>query len=75
MTARIRDALAGVTDALQEFGAHLYRTIRTGTTCRYDPRPGSKTSVRRSASLVRGSFVLGDKPPERRSRLIRRHSE
>ena len=37
VTARIRDALARVTDTLPEFGAHLDRTIRTGTTCRYDP--------------------------------------
>jgi hypothetical protein len=37
VTARIRDALARVSEALPEFGAHLDRTIRTGTTCRYDP--------------------------------------
>jgi hypothetical protein len=36
VTARIRDAIRRVTDAHPELGAHLDRTIRTGTTCRYE---------------------------------------
>jgi hypothetical protein len=37
VTARIRDAIRRIAEAHPEFGAHLDRTIRTGTTCRYDP--------------------------------------
>lgn len=37
VTARIRDAIHRITDAHPELGAHLDRTIRTGTTCRYEP--------------------------------------
>lgn len=37
VTARIRDAIQHIGDALPEFGAHLDRTVRTGTSCRYDP--------------------------------------
>ena len=40
VTARIRDAIRRITDAHPELGAHLDRTIRTGTTCRYEPRTG-----------------------------------
>jgi hypothetical protein len=42
VTARIRDAIRRITDAHPELGAHLDRTVRTGTTCRYEP-----TSTRR----------------------------
>ena len=37
VTARIRDAIRRITDAHPELGAHLDRTVRTGTTCRYEP--------------------------------------
>jgi hypothetical protein len=37
VTARIRDAIRRIGAALPELGAHLDRTVRTGTTCRYDP--------------------------------------
>ncbi|HEU4420905.1 MAG TPA: hypothetical protein VFR67_00005, partial [Pilimelia sp.] len=41
VTARIRDAIRRITDAHPELGTHLDRTIRTGTTCRYEaPAPG-----------------------------------
>jgi hypothetical protein len=40
VTARIRDAIRRITDAHPDLGAHLDSTIRTGTTCRYEPRPG-----------------------------------
>jgi hypothetical protein len=39
VTARIRDAIRRIADVHPELGAHLDRTIRTGTTCRYDPIP------------------------------------
>ena len=40
VTARIRDAIRRIADALPELGAHLDRTVRTGTTCRYEaPSP------------------------------------
>lgn len=39
VTARIRDAIGRIYDALPELGTHLDRTARTGTTCRYDPGP------------------------------------
>ena len=39
VTARIRDAIRRITDAHPELGAHLDRTVRTGTTCRYEPSP------------------------------------
>jgi hypothetical protein len=39
VTARIRDAIRRITDAHPELGAHLDRTVRTGTTCRYDISP------------------------------------
>ena len=37
VTARIRDAIRRITEAHPELGAHLDRTVRTGTTCRYEP--------------------------------------
>jgi len=37
VTARIRDAIRRISDAHPELGTHLDRTIRTGTTCRYEP--------------------------------------
>jgi hypothetical protein len=37
VTARIRDAIRRIGAALPELGVHLDRTVRTGTTCRYDP--------------------------------------
>jgi hypothetical protein len=37
VTARIRDAIRRVAEAHPEFGAHLDRSVRTGTVCRYDP--------------------------------------
>jgi hypothetical protein len=37
VTARIRDAIRRVNEAHPELGAHLDRSVRTGTTCRYDP--------------------------------------
>ncbi|HEY7271267.1 MAG TPA: AAA family ATPase [Actinoplanes sp.] len=37
VTARIRDAIRHITAAHPDLGAHLDRTVRTGTTCRYDP--------------------------------------
>jgi hypothetical protein len=39
VTARVRDAIRRITDALPELGTHLDRTIRTGNTFRYDPDP------------------------------------
>ena len=39
VTARIRDAIRRITDAHPELGAHLDRTVHTGTTCRYEPSP------------------------------------
>ena len=39
VTARIRDAIRRITEAHPELGAHLDRTVRTGTTCRYEPSP------------------------------------
>ncbi|HEY6593859.1 MAG TPA: AAA family ATPase [Asanoa sp.] len=38
VTARVRDAIRRITDALPALGSHLDRTIRTGTVCRYEPR-------------------------------------
>jgi hypothetical protein len=37
VTARIRDAIRRIADAHPDLGAHLDRTVRTGTTCRYEP--------------------------------------
>ncbi|GAA1004007.1 AAA family ATPase [Acrocarpospora pleiomorpha] len=42
VTARIRDAIRRVGEALPELGEHLDRTVRTGTTCRYDPGPAPR---------------------------------
>ena len=39
VTARIRDAIRRIADAHPEFGTHLDRTVRTGTTCVYEPDP------------------------------------
>jgi hypothetical protein len=36
VSARIRDAIHRIAEVLPELGAHLDRTVRTGTTCRYD---------------------------------------
>ncbi|HEU4425099.1 MAG TPA: AAA family ATPase [Pilimelia sp.] len=44
VTARIRDAIRRIADAHPELGTHLDRTIRTGTTCRYEaPTPRGST--------------------------------
>jgi hypothetical protein len=37
VTARIRDAIRRVAEVHPELGAHLDRTVRTGTTCVYEP--------------------------------------
>jgi hypothetical protein len=37
VTARIRDAIRRIGDAHPDFGAHLDRAVRTGTTCSYSP--------------------------------------
>ncbi|MEO3853918.1 hypothetical protein [Acrocarpospora sp. B8E8] len=39
VTARIRDAIRRIGEVLPDLGEHLDRTVRTGTTCRYDPGP------------------------------------
>jgi hypothetical protein len=40
VSARIRDAIARIADALPELGAHLDRAVRTGIRCSYDPDRG-----------------------------------
>ena len=42
VTARIRDAIRRITEAHPDLGTHLDRTIRTGTTCRYQPEPSAR---------------------------------
>jgi hypothetical protein len=42
VTARVRDAIRRIGAALPELGVHLDRTVRTGTTCRYDPSPSGR---------------------------------
>jgi hypothetical protein len=42
VTARIRDAIRRVTSVHPDLGSHLDRTIRTGTTCRYEPDRSSR---------------------------------
>ena len=37
VTARLREAIHRVEAVLPELGAHLDRSVRTGTTCRYEP--------------------------------------
>jgi AAA ATPase domain len=37
VTARIRDAIHRIAEAMPELGVHLDRSVRTGNTCRYDP--------------------------------------
>jgi hypothetical protein len=37
VTARLREAIHRVRTVLPELGAHLDRSILTGTTCRYEP--------------------------------------
>ena len=37
VTARLREAITRVSAVLPELGAHLDRSVRTGTTCRYQP--------------------------------------
>lgn len=37
VTARLRDAIGRITAVLPELGAHLDRSVVTGTTCRYEP--------------------------------------
>ena len=41
VTARIRDAIRRIADVHPDLGAHLDRTVRTGTTCGYEPDPGA----------------------------------
>jgi hypothetical protein len=38
VTARLREAIQRVGAVLPELGAHLDRSVQTGTQCRYDPR-------------------------------------
>jgi hypothetical protein len=42
VTARIRDAIRRITEAHPELGAHLDRTVRTGTICRYEPNSSAQ---------------------------------
>ena len=37
VSARIRDAIRRIAEIMPDLGAHLDRSVRTGTTCRYDP--------------------------------------
>jgi hypothetical protein len=37
VTARLREAITRITAVLPELGAHLDRSVTTGTRCRYDP--------------------------------------
>jgi tetratricopeptide (TPR) repeat protein len=37
VSARIREAIRRIGQAIPELGAHLDRSVRTGITCRYDP--------------------------------------
>ena len=37
VTARIRDAIRRIEAVHPELGAHLDRSVITGTSCRYDP--------------------------------------
>ncbi len=37
VTARVREAITRIESVLPEVGAHLDRSVLTGTTCRYDP--------------------------------------
>ncbi len=37
VSARIRDAIRRIAEVMPDLGAHLDRSVRTGTTCRYDP--------------------------------------
>jgi hypothetical protein len=39
VSARIRDAVRRIAAVHPELGAHLDRTVRTGTVCRYEPGP------------------------------------
>lgn len=38
VTSRIRDAITRISNVLPELGAHLDQSVRTGTTCSYEPR-------------------------------------
>lgn len=38
VSARLRDAIRRIEEVLPELGAHLDRSVRTGTSCRYVPR-------------------------------------
>ena len=40
VAARVRDAIGKLAPHLPELGAHLHRTIVTGTYCRYRPEAG-----------------------------------
>ena len=37
VSAPIRDAIRRIAEIMPDLGAHLDRSVRTGTTCRYDP--------------------------------------
>jgi hypothetical protein len=37
VSARIRDAIRRIAEIMPDLGAHLDQSVRTGTTCRYDP--------------------------------------
>jgi hypothetical protein len=45
VTARLRDAIHRISDVLPDLGAHLDRSVLTGTTCRYDPVEGLTWTV------------------------------
>jgi DNA-binding NarL/FixJ family response regulator len=46
VTARLRDAIHRISGVLPDLGAHLDRSVLTGTTCRYDPAEGLTWTVR-----------------------------
>ena len=55
VTARIRDAIHRVGAVLPELGAHLDRSVLTGTTCRYAPtEPVTWTVIRAPSTGRRG---------------------
>ena len=38
VTSRLREAIRQINTVIPELGAHLDRSVITGTTCRYEPR-------------------------------------
>jgi hypothetical protein len=62
VTARVRDAIHRIGAVLPDLGAHLDRSVLTGTTCRYAPTEPVSWTLRPPAAERHESAVWAADP-------------